>query len=106
MKRSNSLRSVLAGMAACMLLFSCSSNDDNNTPENGNNDDTLPKNETWIIYNGAANWSGGVYALKDNKSREINLSGLPFLQVTSSLGGRTFEKSLFKVNDVSNAKQN
>jgi hypothetical protein len=105
MKRSNSLRSVLAGIAACMLLFSCSSNDDNNTPENGNNDDTLPKNETWIIYNGAANWSGGVYALKDNKSREINLSGLPFLQVTSSLGGRTFEKSLFKVNDVSNAKQ-
>ncbi len=105
MKRSNSLRSVLAGIAACMLLFSCSSNDDNNTPDNGNNDDTLPKNETWIIYNGAANWSGGVYALKDNKSREINLSGLPFLQVTSSLGGRTFEKSLFKVNDVSNAKQ-
>lgn len=105
MKRSNSLRSVLAGISACMLLFSCSSNDDNNTPENGNNDDTLPKNETWIIYNGAANWSGGVYALKDNKSREINLSGLPFLQVTSSLGGRTFEKSLFKVNDVSNAKQ-
>lgn len=105
MKRSNSLRSVLAVIAACMLLFSCSSNDDNNTPDNGNNDDTLPKNETWIIYNGAANWSGGVYALQDNKSREINLSGLPFLQVTSSLGGRTFEKSLFKVNDVSNAKQ-
>ncbi|MBW1655753.1 MULTISPECIES: hypothetical protein [Flavobacterium] len=105
MKRSNSLRSVLAGIAACMLLFSCSSNDDNNTPDNGNSDDTLPKNETWIIYNGAANWSGGVYALKDNKSREINLSGLPFLQVTSSLGGRVFGKSLFKVNDVSNAKQ-
>ncbi|MFD2939419.1 hypothetical protein [Flavobacterium notoginsengisoli] len=105
MKRSNSLRSVLAGIAACMLLFSCSSNDDNNTPDNGNTDDTLPKNETWIIYNGAANWSGGVYALKDNKSREINLSGLPFLQVTSSLGGRVFGKSLFKVNDVSNAKQ-
>lgn len=106
MKRSNSLRSVLAGIAACMLLFSCSSNDDNNNDtDNGNTDSTLPKNETWIIYNGAANWSGGVYALKDNKSREINLSGLPFLQVTSSLGGRIFDKSLFKVNDVSNAKQ-
>jgi len=105
MKRSNSLRSVLAGIAACILLFSCSSNDDNNNTDNGNTDTTLPKNETWIIYNGAANWSGGVYALKDNKSREINLSGLPFLQVTSSLGGRALEKSLFKVNDVSNAKQ-
>lgn len=105
MKRSNSLRSVLAGMAACMLLFSCSSNDDNTTPDNGNTDDTLPKNETWVIYNGAANWSGGVYALKDNKSREINLSGLPFLQVASSLGGRTLDKTLFKVNDVSNTKQ-
>ncbi|MBE8724307.1 hypothetical protein [Flavobacterium hungaricum] len=105
MKRSNSLRSVLAGIAASMLLFSCSSNDDNNSPENGNNDDTLPKNETWVIYNGAANWSGGIYALKDNKSREINLSGLPFLQVASSLGGRTLDKTLFKVNDVSNTKQ-
>jgi len=105
MKRSNSLRSVLAGIAACMLLFSCSSNDDNNNTDNGSTDETLPKNETWIIYNGAANWSGGVYALKDNKSREINLSGLPFLQVTSSLGGRSLDKSLFKVNDVSNAKQ-
>ncbi|GAA3768118.1 hypothetical protein [Flavobacterium ginsengiterrae] len=105
MKRSNSLRSVLAGIAACMILFSCSSNDDNNTPDNGNNDDTLPKNETWVIYNGAANWSGGIYALKDNKSREINLSGLPFLQVASSLGGRALDKMLFKVNDVSNTKQ-
>ena len=105
MKRSNSLRSVLAGIAACMLLFSCSSNDDNNNTDNGNNDDTLPKNETWIIYNGSANWSGGIYALKDNKSREINLSGLPFLQVTSSLGGSVLDKTLFKVNDVSNAKQ-
>lgn len=105
MKRSNSLRSVLAGIAACMILFSCSSNDDNNTPDNGNNDDTLPKNETWVIYNGASNWSGGIYALKDNKSREINLSGLPFLQVASSLGGRPLDKMLFKVNDVSNTKQ-
>jgi len=105
MKRSNSLRSVLAGIAASMLLFSCSSNDDNNNTDNGSTDDTLPKNETWIIYNGAANWSGGIYALKDNKSREINLSGLPFLQVTSSLGGRSLDKTLFKVNDVSNAKQ-
>ena len=105
MKRSNSLRSVLAGMAACMLLFSCSSNDDNTTPNKGNTHHTLPKNETWVIYNGAANWSGGVYALKDNKSREINLSGLPFLQVASSLGGRTLDKTLFKVNDVSNTKQ-
>jgi hypothetical protein len=104
MKRSNPLQSVLAGIAACMLLFSCSSNDDNNTTDN-DTDETLPKNETWIIYNGASNWSGGVYALKDNKSREINLSGLPFLQVTSSLGGRTLDKSLFKVNDVSNTKQ-
>jgi len=105
MKRSNSLRSLLAGIAASMLLFSCSSNDDNNNTDNGSTDDTLPKNETWIIYNGAANWSGGIYALKDNKSREINLSGLPFLQVTSSLGGRSLDKTLFKVNDVSNAKQ-
>lgn len=105
MKRSNSLRSVLAGMAACIFLFSCSSNDDNNNTDNGNVDDSLPKNETWIIYNGAANWSGGVYALKDNKSREINLAGLPFLQVASSLGGSALGQTLYKVNDVSNAKQ-
>ncbi|MFL9831531.1 hypothetical protein ABS764_11795 [Flavobacterium sp. ST-87] len=105
MKRSKSLGSILAGVAACMLLFSCSSNDDNNNDDNGNVDETLPKNETWIIYNGAANWSGGVYALKDNKSREINLAGLPFLQVASSLGGSVLDKSLFKVNDVSNTKQ-
>lgn len=105
MKRSNSLRPVLAGIAAFMLLFSCSSNDDNNNTDNGNTDETLPKNETWIIYNGAANWSGGIYVLKDNKSREINLSGLSFLQVKSSLGGMALDKTLFKVNDVSNAKQ-
>ncbi len=105
MKRSNSLRSVLAGIAACIFLFSCSSNDDNNNTDNGNVDDSLPKNETWIIYNGAANWSGGVYALKDNKSREINLAGLPFLQVASSLGGSALGQTLYKVNDVSNAKQ-
>ncbi|KDN54623.1 hypothetical protein [Flavobacterium seoulense] len=105
MKRSNSLRSILAGVAACMFLFSCSSNNDNNNDDNGNVDETLPKNETWIIYNGAADWSGGIYALKDNKSREINLSGLPFLQVKSSLGGMSLDKILYKVNDVSNAKQ-
>lgn len=104
MKRRSSLRSVLAAAVACTLLFSCSSNDDNNT-DNGNTDNTLPKNETWVIYNTSAGWSGGIYALKDNKSREINLAGLPFLQVKSSLGGRNLNDMLFKVNDVTDAKQ-
>ncbi|UTN02606.1 hypothetical protein L0669_14870 [Flavobacterium bizetiae] len=104
MKKSNRFRSILAGLAAGMLVIACSSDDDNKT-DNGNTDNTLPKNETWVIYNGAANWSGGVYALRDNKSREINLSGLPFLQLAYSGGGRTLDKTLFKVNDVSNTKQ-
>ena len=101
----NHLFPILISISIAVFFNSCSSNDDNNTPDNGNSDDTLPKNETWVIYNGASNWSGGVYALKDNKSREINLSGLPFLQVASSLGGRALDKMLFKVNDVSNTKQ-
>lgn len=104
MKKSNRFRSILACLAAGMLVIACSSDDDNKT-DNGNTDNTLPKNETWVIYNGAANWSGGVYALRDNKSREINLSGLPFLQLAYSGGGRTLDKTLFKVNDVSNTKQ-
>lgn len=106
MKKNNRFRSILAGLSACMLLFACDSNDDNNNnTDNGSTDSTLPKNETWVIYNGAANWSGGIYALKDNKSREINLTGLPFLQVASSLGGSALGNTLYKVNDVSNTKQ-
>ncbi|MBK0370505.1 hypothetical protein [Flavobacterium agrisoli] len=103
MKRNNSFRSALTGLAACIFLFSCSS--ENDSKEEITPDDTLPKNETWVIYNGAANWSGGIYALKDNKSREINLAGLPFLQVASSLGGRNLGDMLYKVNDVTNTKQ-
>lgn len=112
MKRSNSLRSVMAGIAATMLLFSCSSNDDNKEeieqPEEPGTEqpvDVLPKDETWVIYNGSPDWSGGIYALNDNKSRVINLSGLSFLQLKSSLGGRALGKTLYKVNDVSNTKQ-
>ncbi len=97
MKKSNLFKSVLLGIAALSLMASCSKdNDEPTTPETD-----LPKNETWVIYNAGSNWAGGVYALKDNKSREINLSGLPFYQVSSNMGGRNFGNTLYRVNSAS-----
>ncbi|RDC55894.1 hypothetical protein DU508_16250 [Pedobacter chinensis] len=92
----------MIGLSALLFFGSCSKEkgaDPTPTPSGD-----LPANETWVIYNAAANWSGGIYALKNNKAREINLSGIPFFQVSSSLGGRTLGKTLYKVNSASNAQ--
>ncbi|MBE9583156.1 hypothetical protein IM792_01710 [Mucilaginibacter sp. JRF] len=93
----------MIGFSALAFLGSCSKSD-STEPTPTTPDTDLPANETWIIYNAQANWSGGIYALKDNKAREINLANIPFFQVTSSLGGRTFGKSLYKVNSATNAQ--
>jgi len=101
MKR-NQFRSMMIGLSALMFLGSCSKNETAETIPVTAGD--LPKNETWVIYNANANWSGGIYALKDNKAREISLSGIPFFQVSSSLGGRALGKTLYKVNNAANAQ--
>ena len=102
MKRINGFRALMFGLSALLVLGSCSKDKDNDTPTPSGED--LPANETWIIYNANANWSGGIYALKNNKSRELNLSGIPFFQVSSSLGGRVLGKQLYKVNNAANAQ--
>ncbi len=102
MKSGIRIRSLLLGISAMMLVAACNKDDDKVTPDPVG--DNLPENETWVIYNGNADWSGGVYALKDKKSREINLSGIPFFQLSSSLGGRVSGRQLYKVNSASNAQ--
>jgi len=97
MKRSKLFRNLVLGLSALTLMGSCSKDKDESTQTT---DGDLPKNETWVIYNAAANWSGGVYALKDNKAREINLAGIPFYQVSSNMGGRAFGKTLYRVNSA------
>ncbi|WP_442590853.1 hypothetical protein ACSBL2_06440 [Pedobacter sp. AW31-3R] len=100
MKR-NKFYAMMIGLSALMFLGACSKDE---TAAPAPVDTDLPANETWVIYNASANWSGGIYALKDNKAREINLSGIPFFQVSSSLGGRVLGKTLYKVNSASNAQ--
>lgn len=99
MNKMISLRQWALGLSAFMLVVSCSKDNGpiDETPIDGN----LPANETWIIHNAGSNWSGGIYALKNNKAREINLDGLPFFQVSSSLGGRTLGHDLYRVNSPS-----
>ncbi|WP_256009722.1 hypothetical protein [Desertivirga xinjiangensis] len=100
MKTSKQLRNLMLGLVALAFMASCKK--DNDDPKEPDTD--LPANETWVIYNASAGWSGGVYALKDNKSREINLSGLPFFQVSSNMGGRAFGKTLYRVNSAAGAQ--
>lgn len=100
--KSNKLTALMIGLSATMLFSACSKKEAAVTPTPSGSD--LPANETWVIYNAAANWSGGIYALKSNKAREISLTNLPFFQVSSSLGGRTLGKTLYKVNSASNAQ--
>ncbi|HEY9560372.1 MAG TPA: hypothetical protein VIR29_06245 [Anseongella sp.] len=99
--KCNKFSAMVVGLSALVLLGSCKKDEDNDPIPAGSD---LPANETWIIYNANADWSGGIYALKDNKAREINLSGIPFFQVSSSLGGRVLGKTLYKVNSASNAQ--
>lgn len=84
-----SLKLIAAVVLSTSFLYSCKSDDDSTTdPNPTENTDALPKDETWVIFNGTEKWSGGIYALSDNKAREINLSTIPFYQVGYSAGGR------------------
>lgn len=95
-----SINSIFATIFLGLLLFSCSKEDDSssnvNKPSNPINSDALPKDETWVIFNGNEKWSGGIYALDDNKSREIDLSKVPFYQLGYSAGGRVVDNVLYK----------
>ncbi len=102
MKTRNRFQAIVLGFAALAIMGSCSKDDSNNV-ENPN-DSNLPANETWVIYNTGSGWAGGIYALKNDKSREIDLSNKNPQQVASSLGGRVVGKSLYKVNSLSNAQ--
>lgn len=104
MKRRNLFGTLIIGFCALVFVASCSKDNGGDNPTPPPVGDTLPSKETWIIYNANANWSGGIYALKENKTREINLANIPFFQVSSSLGGRTLGKTLYKVNSASNAQ--
>lgn len=103
MKRISLLFPFIWGLFSIAFLASCSKKDDV-APEPKPDGTELPSNETWIVYNANARWAGGIYALKTNKSREINLANVPFYQISSSLGGRTLGKTLYRVNNASGAQ--
>jgi len=88
-------------LSVILLLFSCGKDD---APIVDDNDaDDLPQNETWVVFNGNADWSGGIYALKGNKSRKISLSGILFYQLGYSAGGRVAAGTLYKLNGATSA---
>lgn len=91
MRKTTFKRTAMALLTTC-LLFSCKKDDTPIAPINNN----LPKDETWVIFNGNEKWSGGIYALGDNKAREINLSTVPFYQLGYSAGGRIVDNILYK----------
>ena len=99
-----SLRVLAFGLSALFFLSGCSKDNDPIDEPNPGVVGDFPEDETWIVYNANANWSGGIYALKDKRARELNLDGLPFYQVSSSLGGRTLGNNLFRVNSASGAQ--
>lgn len=96
------IRSILLAFVASLVLFSCSKDDKPNV-ENNKKDD-LPQQETWVIFNGNADWSGGIYAIKENKSKNINLSGKQFYQLGYSAGGRIVGKTLYKLNGATSTE--
>jgi len=88
-------RSMFVAAAACLVLFSCSKDDDVKGGDNSDGDG-LPENETWVIFNGNADWSGGIYALKDNKAKSLNLSGIPFYQLGYAGGATVVGNKIYK----------
>ncbi|MFD2556806.1 hypothetical protein [Sphingobacterium tabacisoli] len=90
--RKTAFKSTATALFAALLLFSCKTD----APETDPVPNDLPKDETWVIFNGTEKWSGGIYALGDNKSREINLSAIPFYQLGYSAGGRIVDNILYK----------
>lgn len=93
MKKNTALWALL--LLPTLLLFSCKKN---NGGGPATTDDQLPANETWVIFSGNADWSGGIYALKDKRARSLNLSGLPFFQLDYSAGGKLVGNVLYKLN--------
>ena len=95
--KKTSLKLIAAALLSTSLLFSCKSDDtDVADPNPSENTDILPKDETWVLFNGTEKWAGGIYALGDNKSREIDLSAIPFYQLGYSAGGRVAGNILYK----------
>src|SRR3546814_16157849 len=99
--KCNKFSAMVVGLSALVLLGSCKKDEDNDPIPAGSD---LPANETWIIYNANADWSGGIYALKDNKARENNLSVIHFFQVRHSLCGRVVGKTLYNINSELNTQ--
>src|SRR3546814_17390091 len=83
--KCNKFSAMVVGLSALVLMGSCKKDDDNDPIPAGSD---LPANETWIIYNANADWSGGIYTLKDNKTREMDLSCIPLFKECSYMGGR------------------
>jgi hypothetical protein len=110
MNITTKFRSWLLCLVACAALAACSDDDSDNEvtlPGNGNEEPATGTraDETWVIYNSNTGWAGGVYAVTGDKTQEINLTGKPFFQVASSLGGRVVGSDLYKVNDPTNSRQ-
>ncbi len=99
--KKTSFKFILTGLLPIFLLFSCSKDKPINPPDP--NKDQLPKDETWVIFNGTEKWTGGIYALGDNKAREIDLSSIPFYQLGYSAGGRVVNNTLYKKDGVSSS---
>ena len=95
--KKTKIKFIATALLSTFLLLSCS-NDDATSESNPNptNTDALPRDETWVIFNGTESWAGGIYALGDNKSRQVNLSSIPFYQLGYSAGGRVVNNTLYK----------
>ncbi|MDR0229218.1 MAG: hypothetical protein LBI72_09165 [Flavobacteriaceae bacterium] len=96
--RKSTCKLITTALLSTFILLSCSSDDSTTKtdPVKPTNPDELPKDETWVIFNGTEKWSGGIYALGDNKAREIDLSKIPFYQIGYSAGGKLIDNVLYK----------
>ncbi|MDY6026527.1 hypothetical protein [Bergeyella zoohelcum] len=76
-----------------VVFVQCNRNDeDSPTPS------TRESKDTWVIYNGQADWSGGIYTFQGKPDGEVSLDGKPFHQLAYSAGGRTFGNHLYRLD--------
>lgn len=99
MKKKMFKSSVLLALTA-LMLFSCNKNDDNqvNTNPPITENQEFDQGESWVIFNGNANWDGGIYNVDEKRAKELNLAQHPFYQVSYSAGGRLENNTLYKLN--------
>lgn len=96
--KTTKIKIFLSALLSAAVLFSCDDKKDiipptiDPKPENSE----FPKDEIWVIFNGTENWSGGIYAIDNNKSKSINLSQNPFYQLGYSAGGKVVNNVLYK----------